>query len=362
MSRARQRPKKRRFRKFIIVILALFLIFSIVSIVGVITVFSTSFPRYDFTDRTSYLIYEDIDGAKYPRTEHKFMSGDNELTGYVYGEQNNSKGLIVISHGLGGHSEGYLAETLSFVDNGWKVFAFDNTGSGVSEGKSTKGLPQSRLDLNAALTYIEDDSELGAMKKMLYGHSWGGYAVASILDSDHDIAASVSVAGYDEPMSTTLEQAKDSMGMGFFANIEYPYIWLYNKFLFRDDANLKASDAINNSDDTPILIIHGENDEVIKYNGSSIIAQSKKINNPNAEYLTFSEEGHDGHMNLLISDNAIELREQFDEELKALQDEHGKDLPHNVSEEFFSSLDKIKMNELNPDFINPVIAFFETNL
>lgn len=40
----------------------------------------------------------------------------------------NQKGLIVISHGMGGGAEGYMAETLYFVNHGYQVFGYDNTG------------------------------------------------------------------------------------------------------------------------------------------------------------------------------------------------------------------------------------------
>lgn len=42
------------------------------------------------------------------------MSGENTLRGYIYGE-NNDKGLIVVSHGIGGGHEGYINEIVWFV-------------------------------------------------------------------------------------------------------------------------------------------------------------------------------------------------------------------------------------------------------
>ncbi len=62
------------------------------------------------------------------------------------------------------------------------MFSFDCTGSHESRGKGTTGLPQLALDLNAALSYMESDSALDGVPIMLYGHSWGGYAVAAVLN------------------------------------------------------------------------------------------------------------------------------------------------------------------------------------
>ena len=58
------------------------------------------------------------------------------------------------------------------------------------------GMAQSAIDLDAALTYIESNDELNGLPVLLYGHSWGGYAAAAVLGSDHDIKASVSISGY----------------------------------------------------------------------------------------------------------------------------------------------------------------------
>jgi dienelactone hydrolase len=72
------------------------------------------------------------------------------------------------------------------------------------------------LDLNSALNYIESDSTLNDLPIMLYGHRWGGYAVAAVLNYGHDIAATASIAGFNAPMEILFEQAKKMMGV--FAN------------------------------------------------------------------------------------------------------------------------------------------------
>jgi uncharacterized protein len=57
-----------------------------------------------------------------------------------------------------------------------------------------------------------------------------------------------------------------------FINIQYPYLWLYQRILFGETASLNAVDAINGSD-VPVLIIHGTEDEFVGYEGSSIISK-----------------------------------------------------------------------------------------
>ena len=67
-----------------------------------------------------------------------FESGENTLRGYIYGAE-NTKGLVVISHGLGFDAEHYLPEVLYFVEHGWRVFSFDNTGTHESKGQVRSG-------------------------------------------------------------------------------------------------------------------------------------------------------------------------------------------------------------------------------
>lgn len=92
----------------------------------------------------------------YSRINVSFKSGENTLQGYIYGSKND-KGLIVFAHGIGCGHEYRLSEITWFVDMGWRVFAYDGTGCCTSEGNGIKGLPQSALDMDSALTFVEND-------------------------------------------------------------------------------------------------------------------------------------------------------------------------------------------------------------
>lgn len=66
-----------------------------------------------------------------------FKSGDNNLRGYLYG-QGQDQGLVVVAHGLGGGADSYLPQITYFVDQGWRVFAYDATGSFDCEARQLK--------------------------------------------------------------------------------------------------------------------------------------------------------------------------------------------------------------------------------
>jgi len=345
--------RRRKASKIILIsVCAFVLIFSITAMLITKYVYDSNFSRVDASGYTAYLRYEDVTG--YDRTQVSFMSGDNTLTGYIYGEDSN-KGLIVIAHGLGGGAESYFPETMFFVDNGWRIFSYDCTGSYNSEGDSTKGLPQSVLDLDAALCYIEQQN-LG-LPIMLYGHSWGGYGVTAVLNYDHEISGVVSISGYATPMKLLHEQAQEMMGV--FSALTYPYEWLYQRMLFGSTADLSAIDGINKSN-VPVMIIHGLEDEVIRYDGAGIIAYRDSITNENVVYKTCDTQDQSGHNNLFMSKAQAAYKAKINEEYKALYDSYGGIIPNDVNTDFYAGIDKYLASELDATFMSEINDFFES--
>lgn len=351
---ARRRP--RRANVVLISLAAIVVLFSVCSMVVVKAMYDKQFGRADKPKFSGHLTYGDVEG--YDREVVRFKSGGNTLVGYVYGESND-KGLVVIAHGLGGGAESYLAETLYFVDNGWRVFSFDCTGSYESEGKGTIGLAQSVLDLNSALYYVESDSALKDLPVMLYGHSWGGYAVAAVLNYGHDIAAAASIAGFNAPMGILFERATKMMGS--FAYVEYPFLWAYQTMLFGRAARLTAVDGINSSD-TAVMIIHGDKDKTVSYGGASIIALSGKITNPNVIYKTCTAENHNGHRDLFRSEAAARYIDQKNRVYQELYDLHNGNIPDDVLADYYANVDKARTNQLDTDFMDDIDRFFEHHL
>ena len=350
------KDKKKVIKIILISLVSFLLVFSIISMVVIKIIYDERFSRSDKPEYSGHIRFSDLEG--YDRTLVHFESGKNTLTGYIYGETNN-KGLVVIAHGLGGGAENYLADTIYFVDQGWRVFTYDCTGSHESEGKGTKGLPQSAIDLDAALTFIEGNDTFHNLPVMLYGHSWGGYAVTAVLNYNHDIAAVTSIAGFNSPMELLDEQAKSMMG--FFAYIEYPYEWAYQTLLFGSKARVTAVDGINNTK-TPVMIIHGDADDTISYRGAGIIAHKDEITNPNVIYKTCSTENHNGHNNLFVSEAASKYIDEANVEYEKIYDSYDGDIPDNIKAEYYEGINKFKTSELDADFMGEINSFFEGNL
>jgi len=349
--------KKRCVLKFVLIAAAvLVLLFSVVSMVIVKSMYDDMFARYEKKEYSGYIRYSDVEG--YDRSIVSFKSGVNSLAGYIYGED-NEKGLVVIAHGMGLGAEDYLAETMYFVDNGWRVFSYDCTGTHESQGNGTIGLAQSAIDLDAALAYIDRSDMMDGLPVMLYGHSWGGYAVAAVLKDHDDISAAVSLSGFNAPDGMLKEYSRSTFGWFSFA--EYPFARMYQNLLFGDKASVTAVEGIN-STDTPVMIIHGSEDETILYEGASIIACRNSITNPNVIYITCNDENQNGHGNLAQSEAAGQYIIEKNTEYQNLYDSYDGAIPDDVKDAYYDRIERSLTSDLDDVFMNDINSFFEKNL
>ena len=348
--------KKKIIRNAVIIVVAFLLVFSIASYVIVKVNFDKTFARTTMVpaEYTADLRYEDVKD-EYERELISFKSGENNLQGYLYGTDND-KGLVVVCHGIGGGAENYLTETLYFVDSGYQVFAYDNTGCYGSEGDNAIGLVQSAIDLDAALTFIEGEERFSDLPVLLFGHSWGGYAVTAVFNYDHDVTASVSVAGFNDPMPMIMEWGEDIMG--WFINVEYPYIYLYERGIFGKKLEMTAVDGINNTD-TPILIIHGTADETIGFDTVATIAYKDEITNPNVQYKICDKDKQNDHNHLYTDIDAINYMNEQNEIYNDLYEKYDGKIPDDVKKEFYANVDEDKVNVLDEEFMQEVLDFYD---
>ena len=340
-AEARAVPEKKRgkvLRRVLVIVLAALLAFVLTSMASSVVIFSFLFTRSD-TPGVTELVYADIDAGSYPRREISFVSDGAKLFGCLYGEKSEgNEGLIVIVSGIGSGVDRHLSEIEYFVDRGFCVFAYDGTGVGKSEGKGTKGLPQFKRDLEAALDSLLAEQTLKELPLFLYGHSAGGYAVTTVLPEYDSVTASVSISGFDSPNEIMWYHARRYTG--FLADLEYPFLCLQNFFVFGRDACVRALDAINKVD-TPILIVEGSDDVVVPYE-IGLSRFSERITNPNVSYLLVDEAKRNGHSTIWLTKDAAEYH-------YFLLDS-GEDDP--------AKIDKDRVNEANVEFLETIVSFY----
>jgi pimeloyl-ACP methyl ester carboxylesterase len=301
---------------------------------------------------TWYFIWDDIDQIKYPRTEVRFKSGENKLQGFIYGGT-NSNGLVIISHGLGGTADAYFPMITYFVNKGWRVFAYNNTGTSGSEGESIRGLTQSVIDLDAALTYVKGSNELNNLPVMLVGHSWGGFAVCAVLNKNHNVKTVVSFAGYNTGSEVLKENVMSMVGGIYY--VLYPQFWTIEKQLFGDAAKLTAIDGINKSG-IPVMIVQCSNDDVITPDGTSIYAHRGKITNSNAEIIYRDGENAAGHEYTFCSKEQKAYIDWAKAGWNAYKAEHNNASIAQWTKEV--NYDKVKASALDTDLMERINVFF----
>ena len=348
---------KTRRKRLLIIMLAVFLFL----LLGFGIVFGLTanemkkiFSRGEYPDHSlsAYYWYEDY-STDYPREQVQFQSGEVTLTGFIYGMENTDK-LLVFAHGIGAGHENYLNTLLWFVDQGWRVFAYDATGSGYSEGSGTRGLSQSALDLDSALTFAEQDARLKNLPKVLLGHSWGAYAAAAVLNFDHDVKASVSIAGYADPVEMLSERAEDMMGHTAAVCV-HPFMWLYHKAIFGKYAGLDAVDGINHAN-IPVLLVHGVDDDTVSFARSSIIAHQSEITNPLLETCVIRG-AYAGHSNIFNSDESNRYQDTIKKNAGIDRYPNGK-LPDDVKREMVANANPETVNQVNEDLMQTIDMFY----
>lgn len=364
MSEKAEKPRMNKKKKGLIIalcsVLGFLLLFSVASVIVCGTIYDAQFDRSDSPNWATKegLSFADYSEEDYPRDIVKIPSAGSELTTYIFAAK-ESKGLVVFCHGLGGGTELYINEIIALVDRGWTVLASDFTGSFSTEGPSIKGFPQSVIDLNNILTWVEAQERFSGMDVMLIGHSWGGYAVTNVLNyGTHDIKAVVAVCPVYGAYKFIGQQTIDMLG--FLGYIEYPYGCLYQFMKFGRAAAFNAVDGINKSD-IPVMIVIAENDRTVKGN-DSLLTYKDKIKNPNATFVIRSGEGQGTHNYVFRTEAAYRYVQETDAAYDQYKAEHGGSLTYEEKVAFYDTVDDARISEVDQAFMDQISAFFEDAL
>jgi fermentation-respiration switch protein FrsA (DUF1100 family) len=194
------------------------------------------------------------------------------------------------------------------------------------------------------------------------GHSWGGYAVAAVLNREHPrVKAVVSFSGYNDGMEMFTEQGVLSVGNAYY--LLYPQFWVIQKELFGDTMNKTAVDGINTSD-LPVMVVHGKDDDTVSASKTSIYAHRGEITNPHVEIVYQDGDYGTGHINVFYSrereDYVYQCKsalETFLEGKSWSSDDELIGLKLQWAEEF--GLDKFKLYELDPALMVRIDNMFD---
>jgi len=210
------------------------------------------------------------------------------------------KAIILMVHGHGEHSKRYLNWAERFTANGYAFLAWDHFGHGLSDGKRghINHYEQFMLEIDLAITKASE--YFPTVPIILYGHSMGGnivlnHAIRRCCRANGIIVTSpwlrlsipispfvdffVSVLGFITPFITIRSKVLPSEISHIDEEVEkYKYDPLiHNKisprlYLAIRNAGLYAVKYAKRIK-TPVLIMHGEEDEITDFNTSKEIAE-----------------------------------------------------------------------------------------
>ncbi|MTJ07372.1 MULTISPECIES: alpha/beta hydrolase [unclassified Anabaena] len=167
----------------------------------------------------------------------KLKNTDNKNISAIYLPNNQAKYTILYAHG-NAEDLGYIKPHLEKIRNlGFSVFAYDYRGYGTSEGTPTE--KTAYQDIDTAYNYLTQTLKIPPQQIIVFGRSVGGGSAV-------DLASRKPVGGLIVESSFT----------SIFRVVVPVPLLPFDKFTNR--AKIKKVNS-------PVLIIHGKNDEIIPF-------------------------------------------------------------------------------------------------
>ena len=259
--------------------------------------------RGDFSNIVSHTVPSD-----YPDILSTKITTKNEnnvtLRGYFYKlkKDEKPKGLIIFFHGVGGGQNMYQAQIMYFVRNNYYVIAFDNEGSGMSDGKCIGSLGQCNNDARAVLKFVNSIDEFKSLPIYTLGHSLGGYAsICSTLNNILPIKKSVSISGFHDLVSISMVRIPKGL---FFLR---PFIYLFGYIECGKTCNYTMSKAIKKNPHIKFFHLQGSNDDIVpnKISSDKLTKKTKNAKNFKMKIYEGAEHPHQAQSPKAIDINTL---------------------------------------------------------
>lgn len=176
----------------------------------------------------------------------------------------NKQPTVLFFHGNAGHIGYRMPLARALINEGFGLFLLEYRGYGGNKGNpNEQGL---YADAHAALQFLQQQG-LKPAEIVLYGESLGT-GVATKIASEHPVCALILQSPF-----TSLADA---------AHYHYPWLPIRPRDHFNSLERIRAIDA-------PILILHGEHDQIVPYNQGVTLFQQAK---PPKSFITIANGGH----------------------------------------------------------------------
>jgi fermentation-respiration switch protein FrsA (DUF1100 family) len=191
-------------------------------------------------------------------------AGDSiRLSGWFFPSAAAEKApAILLCHGIWTGRRECLPLALRFQSAGYNVLTFDFRAHGLSDGRFTSVGHHETNDVLGAVAYLKQRREVGTQRIGVVGFSMGAAAAIQAAARCPDVAALVSDSAY----ATFLDAAKYSFRL--VTRVPHfpiaPMAMRWAKWMVNVDASqLRPVDVIGRIAPRPILITHGDRDEIV---------------------------------------------------------------------------------------------------
>lgn len=282
--KSKRKSKRRLWVKFIVYSLLLLFI----AINGFGFYIGSSFYKKAFEPNTNKDI-DLYDQSKYTFNEKRYNSLNKEdisvgsknnyrLYGTYIKNPTPTKNTIILVHGFGGSRWTSLKYIDMYLDKGFNILIYDSRDHGHSGGKNITFGYSEKYDLDRWVTWVASKNKGGIIG--VHGESLG--AATALLQSSPDLNKDrVSFYIVDSPYSDlkqllSLRLSKDSniknpLASKFILFYEEQVCKLNNQFSFKQASPLSSIKDVK----SPILFIHGEEDNFIPKSMSEDLYNSK---------------------------------------------------------------------------------------
>lgn len=257
--------------------------------ISLINKYKKRIKRCDFDKAIKYFNVADFKGLNKEDISFKSNQGITLNGGIYYYNNYNKAKLVIFCHGMGPGHLAYMKEIEVLARQGYLVLAYDNTGTGFSEGNDFRAISQSLADLDACKKYVEANDKLKNLEQIIIGHSWGAYAAGNIANfNNKNIKTIVVISGFVSVKENLKQNLKGPLYLLSKGIIKYENMMNPNYALS------SSLDAIKNNKQINYLIIHSKDDDQVLYKYSarylinridqanvSFLITDKKYHNPN---------------------------------------------------------------------------------
>ena len=348
--------KTKKMKIALIIIISVLVVFFLILMPALtIFVYKQNFgSRFKTPEWMAYSV-SDFDGLQV--RECTFTSDKGQrLTGYQYSKGDQQiKGVVVMAHGFGGGGHNtYMDVADYFASNGWLVFAYDATGNDKSEGDAVGGLPQGVIDLDYALRYVKQTEEYEGLPIVLFGHSWGGYSVGSVLNFHGDVKAAVLLSGFDRSADLLRQEGASIVGAGI--NLMMPYFSLYERLKFGKYAACGVLDGFADTD-AGILVVHSRDDNVVLPENGYDKFHARYGSDPRFVFIEYKDRGHN---DIYYSEAVRNYNKQLNRDYSAYVEANGGVYSAEILTEYMDKYrDNDKCSELDPELMERILRFFD---